>query len=482
VLTQQINCWQCASGSPSLGAVSVPNAQSVEPSIRSGPPLSLGIIFLTIFIDLLGFTIIFPLFPAILDYYFALEGNRGLLGALLGAIDRLADFAGSAGNYRAVLFGGLLGSVYALLQFTFSPVWGSLSDRIGRRPVLLITVAGTAASYVLWFFSGSFLLFIFARLLGGGFAGNLSVATAAAADVTTRENRAKGMGIVGVAFGLGFLFGPAFGSIAAFYDLSAGAEVALAATTTAAAAAPSSWLHFSVNPFSLPALLALSFSVINLIWIVLRFRETLNPAKDNALPPRVRFPIGALRDLERGPARRTNWLHFVFSLAFSGMEFSLPFLATERFGYAPTDMFKVFVFLGMVLILTQGLIVRRAVPRFGEKTVLICGLLCVCSGIAIMGTVSSVPAFYVGLAVTGLGSGLINPSVSALVSLYSPASQQGLTLGVYRSLGSLARGLGPLVACFCYWWQGATATYLLVAAVTLIPWVMAIALPRPVKD
>jgi len=461
--------------------VSVPNAQSAKlSSPQPAPPLSLGVIFLTIFIDLLGFTIIFPLFPAILDHYFALEGNRGLLGALLGGIDRFADFAGSAGNYRAVLFGGVLGSVYALLQFTFSPVWGSLSDRIGRRPVLLMTVAGTAASYVLWFFSGSFLLFIIARLLGGAFAGNLSVATAAAADVTSRENRAKGMGIVGVAFGLGFLFGPAVGSIAAFYDLSAN-TVESCSTATGGAVGAASLLHFSVNPFSLPALLALGFSLINLVWIALKFRETLNPANCGDAPARVRFPIGALRELERGPARRTNWLHFVFSLAFSGMEFSLPFLATERFGYAPTDMFKVFVFLGLVLILTQGLVVRRAVPRFGEKAVLICGLLSVCIGITLMGTATSVPGFYLGLAVTGLGSGLINPSVSALVSLYSPASQQGLTLGVYRSLGSLARGLGPLVACFCYWWQGATATYLLVALVTLIPWLMAIALPRPVK-
>ncbi|KXU35173.1 hypothetical protein AXK11_06905 [Cephaloticoccus primus] len=452
----------------------------------------MGVIFLTIFIDLLGFTIIFPLFPAILDHYFALEGNHGVLGALLGAIDRFAAFAGSAGNYRAVLFGGVLGSLYALLQFVFSPVWGSLSDRIGRRRVLLITVSGTALSYLLWFFSGSFLLFIFARLLGGGFAGNLSVATAAVADVTTRENRAKGMGIVGVAFGLGFLFGPAVGSIAAFYDLSAGAAANLASAADAAgivsgaaegtATVGAGLLHFAVNPFSLPALLALGFSLINLVWIALKFRETLNPAKRGEVPARVRSPIGALMELERGPARRTNWLHFVFSLAFSGMEFSLPFLATERFGYAPTDMFKIFVFLGLVLIFTQGLIVRRAVPKFGEKAVLICGLLAVCAGITLMGTVTTVPALYLGLALAGMGSGFINPTVSALVSLYSPAEKQGLVLGVYRSLGSLARALGPLVACFCYWWQGATATYLLVALVTLAPWLMAIALPRPIKN
>ncbi len=442
------------------------SASSAHPS-RAERPLSLRVVFLTIFIDLLGFTIIFPLFPAILEHYFRLEGDTGLLGWLLAQIDRLASVAGSHGNYQAVLFGGILGSLYALLQFVFAPIWGGLSDRIGRRRVLLITVAGTALSYVLWCFSSSFLLFIFARLLGGAFAGNLSVATAAVADVTTRENRAKGMGVVGVAFGLGFLFGPAIGSVAAFHDLSAGNE-SLAA--------------LGLNPFSLPALLSMAFAIINLVWVWLRFRETLDPAARAVDGPvRVRHPLGALLHAKAGPARRTNWLYFVFSLAFSGMEFSLPFLATERFGYAPTDMFKIFVFLGLVLIITQGLIVRRAVPRFGEKPVLLAGLACVALGIALMGLAATNVVVYLGLAATGLGAGLTNPSVSALVSLYSPASQQGRMLGIFRSLGSLARGIGPLAACFAYWWLGGTVTYVLVAAFILVPWTLALPLPPPAK-
>ena len=281
-----------------------------------------------------------------------MDGTGGFLGWLVARIDGFASLAGAHGNYRAVLFGGILGSLYAFLQFIFSPIWGTLSDRIGRRRVLLITVAGTAFSYVLWFFSGSFLLFVLARLIGGGFAGNISVATAAVADVTTREDRAKGMGIVGVAFGLGFLFGPALGSIAAFKDLSLN-HPGLA--------------RLGVNPFSLPALLSIGFSVINLVWIGTRFRETLDPAHRDTEIVRVRHPLHELIAAEAGPARRTNWLYFIFTLAFAGMEFSLPFLAAERFHYLPTQMYQIFVFLGFVLILTQGGIVRRAVPRFGEK-------------------------------------------------------------------------------------------------------------------
>ena len=429
--------------------------------------LSLGVIFLTIFIDLLGFTIIFPLFPSILEHYLRVDGTGGGLGWLLARIDSFARLAGSHGNYRVVLFGGILGSLYSFLQFIFAPIWGAFSDRVGRRRVLLLTITGTAASYVLWFFSGSFLIFVLARLVGGAFAGNISVATAAVADVTTREDRAKGMGIVGVAFGLGFLFGPALGSLAAGHDLSQN-HPRLAA--------------LGVNPFSFAALLSLAFCLINLVWVCFRFKETLDPEhQDASASERIRHPLHELIRAEKGPARRTNWLYFIFTLAFSGMEFSLPFLAAERFHMPATQMFKLFVFLGVVLILTQGAIVRRAVPRFGEKSVLLAGMVFVFAGMLLIGFSRSFTGLYSGLFAIGIGAGLTNPSVSALVSLYSRVDQQGRFLGVFRSLGALARGVGPLVACLIYWWLGATATYIAAAAVLLAPWMMAWPLPKPAK-
>jgi MFS family permease len=225
----------------------------------------------------------------------------------------------------------------------------------------------------------------------------------------------------------------------------------------------------------------MGFGLINLVWIGARFRETLDPAHRDSEIVRTRHPFHDLMNAEAGPARRTNWLYFIFTLAFSGMEFSLPFLAADRFHYRPTDMFKIFLFLGVILILVQGGIVRRAVPRFGEKAVLLAGLAFDFAGFLLVGFAASSSGLYGGLAAIGIGTGLTNPAVSALVSLYSPPEQQGRMLGVFRSLGALARGFGPVAACLLYWLEGPTLTYCAVALVLIVPWIMALPLPKPAK-
>ena len=440
-------------------------SSSSAPSAPASKPLPVGVIFLTLFIDLLGFSIIFPLFPAILSYYLKVDGSGGFLGWLVAQIDALARLAGSHGNYREVLFGGILGSLYGFLQFVFAPIWGALSDRIGRRRVLLVTVAGTALSYLLWVFSGSFLLFVVARLIGGAFAGNLSVATAAMADITSRENRARGMGLVGVAFGAGFLFGPVFGSIAALHNPLAH-HPGLAA--------------WGINPFSTAAAVACALSLLNVLWVAVKFRETLDPQHREA-GERIRHPFHELLTLRAGPLRRTNTLWFIYTLAFAGMEFTLPFLATERFAYTPASMAAIFVFLGLILILTQGGIVRRVVPRHGEQRVLLAGLALTVAGQFITGFAPTRLWLYVGLAALGMGSGLVSPTSSALVSLYSRIEQQGRMLGVYRALGSLARGVGPVAACLVYWWLGARWLYTLGGVLILAPFALGLRLPAPQK-
>ena len=169
---------------------------------------TLLIVFLTVFIDVVGFSIIFPLFPEMLDYYLKLDGKESLIGSLVAWLDQ---FAGGDTNAVATLFGGVVGSLYGFLQFVFAPIWGAYSDRHGRRPTLVFTLGGIVLANLIWVFAGSFALLVLGRALGGIMAGNISTASAVAADITTGKNRASGMIIIGVALGLGFILGPAIG-------------------------------------------------------------------------------------------------------------------------------------------------------------------------------------------------------------------------------------------------------------------------------
>ncbi|NRA75739.1 MAG: MFS transporter [Planctomycetes bacterium] len=175
-------------------------------------------VLLVLFVDLVGFSIIFPLFPAILDSYRGDSSMEALLGTLRSLSPDIDDAR------LVTLFGGVLGSLYSILQFLVSPFWGSLSDRIGRRKVLFITIAGNFFASLLWAFSGTFALLVLSRVLAGIAAGNISAATAAVADLTPGSERARGMGLVGAAFGLGFILGPAIGGALGTIDLTASTD------------------------------------------------------------------------------------------------------------------------------------------------------------------------------------------------------------------------------------------------------------------
>jgi len=443
-------------------------SSSSSPSPR---PLSLGVIFLTLYIDLIGFSIIFPLVPDILSHYLQVGGESGLLAALLDGTSTLAGWLGKDRNFAAVLLGGVLSSLYALLQFVFAPFWGALSDQRGRRHVLTLTVAGTAASYLLWVVSGSFWLFIAARLLGGLFAGNISVATAAVADVTTREERSRAMGLIGAAFGLGLVTGPGLGALAAQWNLLESAP---------------GLARIGINPFSAPALLSLILSVVNLVWIRRRFAETrpeTSAAEAGTPPPAVRLrnPLRAALELPSPVVRRVNLIGFTFALGFCGMEFALTFLGADRFGFESKQNGLMLAFLGLCSIITQGMIVRRLLKKVDEITVLSVGLVCAAVGFVTVGLAPSVPLLYVGLGVLALGSGLVNPATSGLISLYAGEHEQGRVLGIFRSLGSLARAVTPVLAGIIFWMLGGALVFLIAAVLALGGWWVARALPPPEK-
>jgi MFS family permease len=403
---------------------------------------SIGIVWLTIFIDLVGFSIIFPIFPAMLEWYLPREGE----GSALGALIRLFESVSTGDNQAfltAVLFGGFLGSLYSFLQFFSSPFWGRLSDRFGRRHVLLITTAGTALSYIIWAFSGSFWVLVVSRLLGGLMSGNISVATAAVADLTDARNRSKGMALIGVAFGLGFIIGPAIGGLGSIVDLGVN---------------PASRATFALTPFSFPAFVAAGLAMLNVIWVWRAFPETLSTEKRlHPQPSRLSFfRLGSTNPDVRVALK----VYFLFIFAFAGMEFTLTFLALERLLYEPRQMPLIFVTVGIALALTQGGLIRRYGHRLGERNFATAGLLACALSLVCLSVSWSTGLFYVGLVLLGFGTGCVSPSLSALVSLYSSADRQGSELGAYRSIGALGRALGPLYGAGLYWAMGSGPAYL----------------------
>lgn len=430
--------------------------QSSKAAKKSEGRGTLGQVFLIVFLDMIGFSILFPLFPAMLDFYVENEGPNSAIGELAGW---LGDRTGDERAAVIALFGGILGSIYSLLQFVFAPIWGGLSDRIGRRPTLLVTLAGTAAGYLMWLFAGTFALLVVSRLIGGIAAGNISTASAVIADTTSGKDRAKGMGILGAGIGLGFIFGPAIGGLASLIDLEASLG----------------WP--GLTPFSAAAAIALVLAVLNLLWVGAKFKESHPVEKRGAGADRSWAPFAKLRSLGIPGVGLANWTYFLYLIAFSAMEFTLTFLAADRFGYGPGQLAWMFVFIGLTIALIQGGVVRRMVPKKGEKRVALYGLALLLPGLVLVGVAMSVPLLYVGLGLMAVGSALAMPTLGALVSRYAPAESQGLVLGSFRSAGALARAVGPVLGGLLYWKFGAASPYLAGAAFLLIPLLLALKLP-----
>jgi MFS family permease len=426
----------------------------------------LGLIFLTVFMDIIGFSIIIPLFPELLNHYIKLEGDKG---TLIGMLSSVADLISGPPALKAVLFGGLLSAMYSGLQFIFSPIWGSLSDRYGRRKILTITLAGNALSYFIWIFAGQFWMVVLTRLICGMMAGNIAVASAAAADVTDENERTKGMAVVGVAIGMGFLVGPVIGGLSMAFLKPI----------------------YTANLFSTPALIAATMAALNFILVQLYFPETL-AEKNRAQHDSKRPSIFDLANVESRAVQRTSLANLIYQIAFTGMENTIVFLTFFLFMYRPADNAYLFLFNGLCLIFAQGL-ARLIVKKIGQRGVIVTGMIFAIIAfnlVAFIPTPTSElpivswgkPVFYVGMGLLSFATGLILPSVSALVSLYSSPSDQGRNLGILRSAGSLARVIGPLCAAILYFKTGSHQWVYLGGALLMLPalWVVR-GLPDPHK-
>lgn len=453
--------------SPKVKVMTEEQASKEAPKLSAKSKSTLKLMFLTMFLDLIGFSIIFPMFPALAKYYLKYDSDNFILKSIFSLVSGVQSLGGTTSMSDAntiILFGGILGALYSFLQFCAAPLWGSLSDRVGRKPVLVISVFGLFISYVLWFFSRSFTLLALARVIGGVMSGNLSIASAVVADVTDEKNRSKGMVYIGIAFAFGFIIGPALGGLASLVDLSKNQAL----------------FEMGINPFSFAALIAGLLSLLNFFVLITKFQETL-PVEKRGLETvkKTHNPLKLFAKLPYQGVNQTNLAYFLFISAFSGMEFTLTFLAVERLGYSSMDNAYMFIFIGLIIGLVQGGFVRRKAFQIGEAKVAALGLFLTLPGLILTGNAHSGFVLYSGLLFLAMGSAMIIPCLTSLVSIYTPSSVQGRVLGVFRGLGSLGRVIGPIGASLFYWRYGGLYTYLVGAAILVVPLLMVKFLPTP---
>lgn len=439
----------------------LPEQVEKSPALTKAMKSTLMIVCLSVFLDLIGFSIIFPLFPQMAKYYLEVDADNYFLKLIWESINLLTNTDGDLSFRAVVLFGGILGAIYSFLQFLSAPLWGSLSDKIGRKPVMLFTVFGLFISYVMWFFSASFSLLILARLIGGLMGGNLSTATAIVSDITDEKRRSKAMAFIGISFAFGFIFGPAIGGILSLFNFT---EIF------------PSLIEYGVNPFSAPAFIAGILSLINLFLIKRRLPETLKA--DNNRIKRTINPFEMFKPFFNKGVNLTNFAYFLFIAAFSGMEFTLTFLAVERLNFSSLNNGMMFIFIGFVIALVQGGYVRRKAAIVGEQKVARNGLITIIPGLVILSFANSTFLLLLGLFFLSTGSAMVIPCLTSLVSFYAPKEEQGKALGIFRSLGSLGRVIGPICVSLAYWKYGGQIPYIAGALSLILPILLVSSLPK----
>jgi MFS family permease len=386
----------------------------VAPAAAGPRKASLGTLFFTVFLDLLGFGLVIPFLPG--------------LARDLGASNFVATLPGAA---------------YSLMQFLFIPVWGRLSDRVGRRPVLLWSIAASSVGMAMLGLGNSLMWLFIARLWSGVATANIAVAQAYIADVTTPETRARGMGLIGMAFGFGFIFGPAVGGILSRYSVPGLAQVG-----------------------ALPALVASALSAINLMLALRTLPESLPPEKrGHSLRRAVPLDLTAFRTAIQVPgvgvAVATN---FFVIMWFSGMEQTFRLFTDDVFGMTAAATGAIFAVVGVVGAGVQGGLVGRLVRRYGEARLIVAGPLILAIAFALL---AASPMFgpaarvvlYAASGLIALGNGIVQPSLPSYVSRRAVATNQGLSLGTLQSASALGRVVGPAIGGVLYSSFSPTAPY-----------------------
>jgi MFS family permease len=383
---------------------------------------ALMLIFVTVFIDLLGFGIVMPLLPR---YARAFEAGPWVLGMLMAS--------------------------FSAMQFFFAPVWGRLSDRIGRRPVLLVGLAGSAIFYALFGYASSLgvngsilglsaLAWLFVSRIGAGIAGaTISTAQAYIADCTSEKSRTKGMALIGAAFGIGFTFGPLIGAM--FVE---DVPVDQVTQTTAIESSSEAPIAPATSLSPMPGYVAAGLSALAFLWALLKLPESLKPGESKSAG---HFHFARLgRAFTRRGVRLVLVTVFVTTFAFAQFESTLSLLTAEM-GLSDKSNFYIFAYVGFVLALAQGLLIRRLATRIDARSLALFGTVLMVVGLALIGIAGENKSltqllWVVPIAVVGFSA--TTPALQSLLSLKTPADQQGEVLGIGQSVSALARILGPV--------------------------------------
>lgn len=421
---------------------------------------SLAPLFLVVFLDVLGFGIIIPVLR---DY------------------TELLALASGYGKDNLAFLAGILMTSYSFAQFVFAPILGWLSDRYGRRLVLIISVAGNVLSYFLWMVSSSYGLFLISRIISGITGGNISVAQSYVADVTSKESRAKTMAVLGAFFGIGFTIGPFFGGLLYSFDMT-----------------NYNLYVINFNQFSSIGLVVMLLSLINLFWIFFRVKETnayiiksdktenlvaentnankldehftrKNPSSDaikdtakdaektqretlsSAVKTKKRVGFFSIwKELKRPLLGRLFLINFIETVAFVSFESIMAWDLKDRFHHDTRMTGYFFAYIGILLSIVQGGLYRFLIKKTTERKLLPAGFLALGLSLFALPFLDSYTLVLLDMIPMMIGVGIINPSINALASLYSPENEQGVHLGLLQGFGAVARTFTPVLMTLIY--------------------------------
>jgi multidrug resistance protein len=386
---------------------------------------------LTIFIDFAGFGLILPLLPFWAEH---LGANPTEIGLIL--------------------------TIYALAQFIFTPILGALSDRYGRKPIIVGSLLIEAFSFALSGMAGSLVALLIARFIGGLGASNIGSAQAVVADVTPPEGRARGMGMIGAAIGLGFVVGPAIGGFLA-----------------------------PIGP-AVPFWVAMAVALVNALLVIIFLPEThkvrgTSTTGSSDKQGKGILPTGLGRLLRNSAITRLIVINLLFTMAFTAMEAVYPLFSQHTFGWTAKENGYIFTYVGIIIVLMQGGLVGQLVKRFGERSLLIAGLVMLAIGLALLPWSTSLALMLVALGILSVGDGAVTPTTSALLSLTSPREVQGKVLGLAQGIAGLGRVVGPLVAGSIYALVGPGAPFVVGSALAVLAMLVALpslSIPRQISQ